>query len=214
MRGPGGQIHNFGYLPGLLARSISRDVEDHFQSMQEGKPSDHFGFASHANGGAGNIQLGGRGGEEPMLQLLHQALVFLGLFDFREASWVGVGLQFRRHRPVETHEKDGCFLETFLPPGRDQALPPFLGTEILAGERKLLEIILQQQPRSLRIVAIGENLQDFGPFGHSRLGIGQFAAQIRLRPVGFAQDMMVGVVLGSITRSRWRVGFARTLGHW
>ena len=89
-----------------------------------------------------------------------------------------------------------------LPCGVQQPRPPVRVGKILAREREFFEIILQQQPRALRIGAGRETAQDVLALVDGRLRVGQFAAQIGERAVGLRQHLVVRVVFRRARRPR------------
>ena len=161
VRGAGGQVHHFAQRFDLLPRALAEDVKGDRQAMQGGVFRHRPGLAGHAQAGARGIQMGGRAGEKPVFQALHQVLFLFRLLDFGKSGRVGVRKQLGGERTAGAQKQDGRFFQALFAPGREHARPPIVAGEILARQGKLLKIILQQQPGALRVVAVGEDVEDF-----------------------------------------------------
>ena len=183
--GAGGEIDNFRQRLELFAGAVARDIKIKRQAMQRRILGNRRGLADHAHGSPRRVQMGRGGRKKPVLKLLDKGALFLVVLDFGKAAQVGMGLQLGGQRPIGAQEKDGRLFQSFFALGRDDFGPPILAGKILAREGELLEIVLQQEPGALRIAAFGEDIEKFGAFRHSGLGIGQFPAQIGLSAVGF-----------------------------
>ncbi len=114
---------------------------------------------------------------------------------------VRVRLQFRRQEPIGPQKENRRFLEAFFPLRPHQPRPPVRRGKIFARKLQLLEIILEQQPRPLRIDALGENVEQFGALGDRGLGVGQLAPQIRLRPISPRKHGMMRIIFGRASRT-------------
>ena len=127
-------------------------------------------------------------------QLLHQPQFLLGLLGAGEPVGAGVRLQFRRHGTLGAQKQKRQFFQPRLAGGGEHLRPPVGRGEIAARERELLKIILQRQPRALRIRARGERAQDFLAPADGGLGVGQLAAQVGEGAAGLRQNLVVRVV--------------------
>ena len=194
VRGAGGQVHHLAERLDLVPRALAEDVKRDRQAMQRGVFRHRAGLAGDAQAGARGIQRRGRAGKKPVFQALHQMLFLFRLLDFREARRVGVREQLGREGAAGAEEQNGGFLKALLAPGGKDARPPVMAGKILARKGELLKIILQQEPGALGVVAVGKNVEDFGPFGHGGFGVGQFTAQSRLGAIGIGQHLVMGIV--------------------
>ena len=104
MPGAGGQVHHFAERFDLVPRALAGDVEGDRQAMQGGVFRQRPGFAGDAQAGARGIQMGGRAGEKPVFQALHQVLFLFRLLDFGKTRRVGMGLQFGGDRTAGAEE--------------------------------------------------------------------------------------------------------------
>ena len=169
--------------------------------------------AHNAQRGTRRIQVRRRRGKHPFLQPLEQLVILLCLLHLREARKVGVRHQLVRDGAARLHEYQREVLEPRVPLCLRHAGPPVVLAEVLAGKVQLVEIILQQQPRSLRVVAGGKNLEQLGALGHVLLRLGQLMAQIGEVTVGAVDHLVVRVVLGRFRGTDNRLFFLRFPGH-
>jgi len=136
---------------------------------------------------ARGIQMHGRRGKEPALQLLDELLLLLRLLDLGEVVEIGVRQKLGRQGAVDAQKQEGELFQARLALFRQQTRPPILAGKVLPGEREFFKIILQQEPRALGVRADRELGEDFRALGDGLAGIGQFAAQIRPRTVGLCR---------------------------
>ena len=143
---------------------------------------------------------GSAGGESQFSSSWTSLLFLLGLLGPGKAVGAGVRLQFRRHGTFGAQKQKRQFLQPRLALRVQQARPPVRVGKIAARERQLFKIILQRQPRALRIGAGRETFQNVLALVDGGLGVGQFAAQIGERAVGLRQHLVVRVVFGRARR--------------
>ena len=150
-----------------------------------------------ANGRARGIEVIRRGWEHPVLQFSEHRPFSLGLFNFIEPLEVRVLGQFRGHLPAGSQEHNRQGFEPFLALDRHHILPPIVAGEILAAELEFVEVILEQNPSALGILAGGEEIEQFPAIVFVLAGIGKFAAQFSQHTVRIIQRRSVGVVFHS-----------------
>ena len=121
--------------------------------MQRGMVGSGLRVAQDSQGGARRVQMTGRRRKQPVLQFLKHILFALGLLDLRKAASTGVREQFGRQWAAGAQEEQRQFLQARLALRRNQTRPPVLAIEIFARKGQLFKVILQQQPRALRIRA-------------------------------------------------------------
>ena len=125
---------------------------------RDGSSSSGWGLANDAQCGARRIQQWQRRGGESQFSSSWTSLHFLlGLLGPGKTVEAGVRLQFRRHGTLGAQEQERQFLQARLALGVQQARPPVRIGKIPARKRKFFEIILQHQPRALRIGARRRN---------------------------------------------------------
>ena len=146
MRGAGVQIDQISERLLLLAGARAEEVKLGDQLVQRRILHHGLGLTDDAQAGARSVEVDGGGREEPVLQLLHELALLLGLLDFCKAGVIGEGLHFLGQRASGTEEEDGELLEAGAALGDDHARPPFVRAKVLPREIQLLEIILEQQP--------------------------------------------------------------------
>ena len=152
--------------------------------------------ADDAERGARRVEQRQRGRREPVFQLLDQLAFLLGLLGPGKTVEARMRLEFRRHGTFGAQKKKCQLLQPRLALRRQQPRPPVRVGKIPARERELLKIILQRQPRALRIGTGRENPQNILALVDGGLGIGQLAAQIGKRAVSFRQHLVVRVIFG------------------
>jgi len=155
-----------------------------------------------AQGRARRIEMQRRRRREPVFQLFHQPLFLLGLLSAGEPVQARVRLEFRRHGTLGAQEKKRQFLQPRLAGDGEHPGPPVGRGKIAARERELLEIILQRQPRPLRVGAGGKEAEDFLPFADGGFGIRQLAAQIGEGAISLRQNLVVSVVFARAVAGR------------
>jgi hypothetical protein len=116
--------------------------------------------ADDAQRGARRVEQRQRGRRQPVFQFLDEAHFLLGLLGPGKTVGAGVHLQFGRHGTFGAQKQKRQFLQARLALGVQQARPPVGVGKIAARERQLFKIILERQPRALRIGARRENFQD------------------------------------------------------
>ncbi len=193
VRGADDEVNEFAQRARLLAGARTRQQELHGQPVMR-RFIIRLRLADDAERGARRVEQGQGGRRKPVLQFLHELLFLLDFLGPGKAVEAGVRLQFRRDGAFGAEEKKRELFQARLAGRVQQARPPVRVGEILAREQQLLEIILQQQPRALRIRAGREAAQHLLALVDGGLGIGKFAAQVRERAVGLRQHLVVGVV--------------------
>ena len=202
VRGADDEVNHLAQRARLFARARARQKKLHGQAVARRLFLVRLHAADDAQRGARRVEQRQRGRREPVFQFLDKLLFLLGLLGLGKTVEAGVRLQFRRHGTLGAQKQKRQFLQARLALGVQQARPPVRVGKIPARERELFEIILEQQPRALRIGAGRETVQNVLALGDGGLGIGQFAAQIGERAVGLRQHLVVRVVFRRARRAR------------
>ena len=196
------QLDDLSQLLHLLARARAQQVQLDSHAVARRLFLIGLWPANRPQERARRIEVRGFGREEPRLQLADKLLLLRGVLHLGEPVEVGVSAQLRRQRPLRPQKKERHLLQP--PPAlrRQQPRPPIRAWKILARERELLEVVLQQQPRPLGIRASGEAPQQLLPLSDDGLRVGQFPAQIGQSPVGLGQHGIMRIVLRRLRRGR------------
>ena len=194
--GSHGQVSHVVQCLHAIASAGAYDVNLHPELVQSRQLRVFNKAPHHTQRGTGRVEMNRRWREHPFLEALEKLMVFFSLLHLGKAREVGVRHQLVGHRAPRLHEHQRQVLESNVPAALRHAAPPVVLAKILAGQVELVEIILQQKPRTLRIVARRKNLQQLGPLGHVLLGFGQLVAQVGEVAVGVVDDSVVRVVLG------------------
>src|ERR1035441_3327273 len=143
MRRPRRQLDDVCQRAHLLARARAKQVKLNGQAVSRWLLLIELRPANRAQEGAGGIEVRGLGREEPRFQLPDELLLLRRTLDLGEAVQVGVSAQLRRQRTLRPQKQEGQLFEPPLSLRRQQPRPPVRAWEVLARERKLLEVILQ-----------------------------------------------------------------------
>ncbi len=200
--GARGQLDDFSERSVLFACAGAKDNKLNHQAAQIGLVNQRTRFAHNPQSGARRIQVRGGRGQQPILQLLDQFLLPLGLLEFGEARKIRMRRQFGRQRTIGPEEEQRGFLQPGGSLRREQPRPPFLADKIFPREGQPFQIILEQQPGALRVDTVGEILQPFRAFRYRRFGIREFPPEVGKHPVGLVQHDVVGIVFGGGQRTR------------
>ena len=197
-----GQIDQVGHGPQLLARARPKHQELQTEVVQPRLvfPGECPGEDAQMRARGIEVVWGGR--QQPVFDRLDAILLALHLFELGQAGQVRVGGHFGRQRPAGAQEQQRGFLNAGATLRGQQPRPPVGAGKILARERELAEVILEQQPGALRIGAVGEHLQQLGALRHGRLGIRQLAPQIGEGAIGVLQHRIARIVLAGQHRPR------------
>ena len=168
VRGARGQFQDFAQRPDLLAGARARQAQFHRQPAARGLLRVGLRMADRPHKGPRRVEVRRGLREKPGLQVADQLLLPRRLLEALEPVAVGVDTQFRGHRPPRAQKQERQLLQALRPLHRQQARPPVGVGEILARQAELFEVILEQEPRPLRIRAAGEDPQQFLPFGDHR----------------------------------------------
>ena len=202
MGGADDEVNHFAERARLLAGARARQKELHGQAITRRLLLVRLQAADDAQDGARRVEQRHGGRRQPVFQFLHELLFLFGLLGLGKTVEAGVRLQFGRHGALGPQKQKGEFFQARLALGIQQTRPPVRVGKILARKREFFEIILQQQPRTLRIRAGGEAAQDVLALVDGRLRIRKFAAQIGERAVGLRQHFVMRVVFCRARRPR------------
>ena len=173
------EVHEIGN--GFFAITRARPAHDelHLERVKVGFFVLRLRRGHGPDRGAWSVQVIRRGREHPVFKLGKHLALLLGGLNFVEALDVRVLAQLRGHLAAGPQEYHGQRLQPFLALGLGDGIPPLIAREIFPAELELVEIILQQQPRSLLVLACGKQLEDI----RALIGIlpraAQLTAQIR-----------------------------------
>ncbi len=103
--GAGGEFDEFGQRARLLARARAEEGEVQGQVVEAGLLGQRHQAGDHPQVSPRGIQMGGGGGQEPMLQVAEPLLLGLGLLDFGQAAEVGVAGQLGGQRAAGAQEE-------------------------------------------------------------------------------------------------------------
>ena len=176
MRGADHEVHKIVQRPGFFTRARAQQEELQGQLIARRLGGVRLRRADHAQGGAGRIEVQRGGRREPMFQFLDELRFLFGFLRAGETVQAGVRLQFRGHGSFGAQKQKGQFFQPRFALGGEHFGPPIGRGKIAARERKFFKIILQRQPRPLRIRAGRKSAQNLLALGDRGFGVGQFAA--------------------------------------
>lgn len=159
VRGADNQVHHLAERARLFAGARARQQKPHRQPVMQ-----RFVFAGlHATNdperGARRVQQRHRGRSKPLFQFPHQFRLLLGLLGLGKTVGTRVGRKLRRHGTLRAQEKKGQLFKPRLAGHLQQARPPVRIGKILPRQQQFFEIILEQEPRALRIRTVGKTPQ-------------------------------------------------------
>src|ERR1035441_7422628 len=139
------QFDDLAQLPDLLARARAQQVQLNRQAVPSRLFLVGLRSADRAQEGPWGIKVRRLGREEPRFQLPHKLLFLRRLLHLGEPVEVRVNAQLSRQRAPGAQKHKSQFLQSRARLRRQQPRPPIRARKILARERELLEVVLQQQ---------------------------------------------------------------------
>ena len=195
MRGADDQVNQLPQRARLFAGARAQQKKLHGQAVTRRLLVVRLHAANDAQRGARRVEQRQGGRRQPVFEFLDEILFLLGLLGPGKTVGAGMHLQFGRHGTFGAEKQKREFLQARLALGVQQARPPVRVGEIAARERQFFKIILERQPRALRIGARRERFQQLLAPADGFLRVGEFPAQIGKRAVGLRQHFVVRVVL-------------------
>ena len=98
------------------------------------------------------------GREQPLLKMLDQFLIFLGLFHLGQTIKIGMCHQLSGQRTFGSQKQQGYFFQSSVSLDFEHAIPPVGPDKITSRQGKALKIIIQDKVGPLRILTLGKLL--------------------------------------------------------
>ena len=194
VRGADDEVNQLPQRARLFAGARAQQKKLHGQAVTRRLLVVRLHAADDAQRGARGVEQRQGGRREPVFEFLDEVLFLLGFLGLGKTVGAGMRLQFGRHGTFGAEKQKREFLQPRLALGIQQPRPPVRVGKIAARERQFFKIILEQQPRALRIRARRKTVQDVLAPADGRLRVGEFPAQISERAVGLRQHFVVRVV--------------------
>ena len=195
VRGADDEVNQLAQRAGLFPGARAQQKKLHGETVARRLGFVRLHAADDAERGARGVEQRQRGWRQPVFEFLDEALLLFVLLGPGKTVGAGMHLQFRRHGTFGAQKQKCQLLQPRPALGVQQPRPPVRVGKILPGQRKSFEIILEQQPRTLGIGTGRETFQNVLALVDRRLGVGEFAAQIREGAIGLRQHLVVRVVL-------------------